>query len=284
LLLVVDEAPAYVNSNLKTAIPTATVASTAGFIFALTSIFRRLFQRVSENKWGLLLLLWFLVSALTVPEVIDRALTAGALASITCVWITMQIGKRAANSDNGLLHCLLVAWLLAALISSALAVLQYLDMARELTPWVNQPRAGDAFANCGNAINIASLTSIGLVALLGLVATAHSISKRSPGDGCGVRLSLLAAGLACSVSRTGAVQWLLVVALVLVWAWKDRKNAHPVLIQIAIGSAAASRLVVLGSAMDCVATQRRHGRKFVAACYRANTRLCGLWRKTCAVE
>ena len=243
LLLVVDEAPAYVNSNLKTAIPTATVASTAGFIFALTSIFRRLFQRVSENKWGLLLLLWFLVSALTVPEVIDRALTAGALASITCVWITMQIGKRAANSDNGLLHCLLVAWLLAALISSALAILQYLDMARELTPWVNQPRAGDAFANLRQRNQFASLTSIGLVALLGLVATARSISKLHLAM-MWCALALLSAGLACSLSRTGAVQWLMVVAVVLFWAWKDRKNAHPVLIQIAIG---APLLVVLWS-------------------------------------
>ena len=243
LLLVVDEAPAYVNSNFKVAIPTATVASTAGFNLALTSIFSRLFPHVSENKWGLLLLLWFLVSALAVPEVIDRALTAGVLASITCVWITIQIGKRAANSDNGLLHCLLVAWLLAALISSALAVLQYLDMARELTPWVNQPRAGDAFANLRQRNQFASLTSIGLVALLGLVATVQSISKRYLAMAW-CALILLAAGLACSVSRTGAMQWLLVVALVLVWAWKDRKHAHPVLLQFAI---VAPLLVVLWS-------------------------------------
>ena len=243
LLLVVDEAPAYVNSNFKTAIPTATVASTAGFIFALSSIFSRLFQHVSENKWGLFLLLWFLASAVTVPEVIDRALTAGVIASITCVWITMQIGKRAANSDNGLLRWLLVAWLLAALISSALALLQYLDMARELTPWVNQPRTGDAFANLRQRNQFASLTSIGLVALLGLVATARSISKLHLAM-MWCALALLSAGLACSVSRTGAVQWLMVVALVLVWTWKDRKNVHPVLMQIAIG---APLLVILWS-------------------------------------
>ena len=252
LLLVVDEAPAYVNSNFKTAIPTATVASTAGFIFALSSIFSRLFQHVSENKWGLFLLLWFLASAVTVPEVIDRALTAGVFASITCVWITMQIGKRAANSDNGLLHCLLVAWLLAALISSALAVLQYLDMARELTPWVNQPRAGDAFANLRQRNQFASLTSIGLVALLGLVATARSISKLHLAM-MWCALALLSAGLACSVSRTGAVQWLLVVALVLFWSWRYRKNAHPVLMQMAIG---APLLVIVWSlALPWIALQ-----------------------------
>jgi Virulence factor membrane-bound polymerase, C-terminal/O-Antigen ligase/Protein glycosylation ligase len=235
LLLVIDEAPANANSNFKTATPQATLASRAGFKFAFTGFFLRLYQRVSENKWGLLIWLWFLASAFTVPEVIDRALTAGVLASITSVWITMQIGKRAANSDNGLLRWLLVAWLLAALISSALAVLQYLDMASELTPWVNQPRAGDAFANLRQRNQFASLTSIGLVALLGMVATARSTSKLHL-TMVWCALGLLSAGLACSVSRTGAVQWAMVVALVLVWTWKDRKNAHPVLMQMAIGA------------------------------------------------
>jgi hypothetical protein len=218
LLLVVDEAPAL-------------------------SIFPRLLQTIFQNKWGLLLLVWFLVSSLSVPEVIDRALTTGVLAAIACVWIAMQIGKRAANPTNGLLDWLLAAWLLAALVSSALAVLQYLDMAREMTPWVNQPRTGDAFANLRQRNQFASLTSIGLVALLGLVAIAHNIFKRRMAMAW-CALALLAAGLACSVSRTGAVQWLLVVALIVAWAWKDRKQIHPVLINLSIG---ALLLVVLWS-------------------------------------
>lgn len=212
LLLVVDEVPAPTNSNFLNAQP-----------------------NLYQIKWGLLLLAWFLVSAITVPAVIDRALTAGVLAAMTCVWIATQIGKRAANPANGLLHCLLAAWLMAALVSSALAVLQYLDMARELTPWVNQPRTGDAFANLRQRNQFASLTSIGLVALLGLVATAQSISKRYAAMAW-CALVVLAAGLACSVSRTGAMQWMVVVALVLVWTWKDRQQVHPVLIQLAIGS------------------------------------------------
>ena len=212
LLLVVDEAPTPIASNFLNAQP-------------------NLFQ----IKWGLLLLVWFSVSAITVPAVIDRALTAGILAAMTCVWVAMQIGKRAANPANGLLQWLLAAWLLAAVVSSALAVLQYLDMARELTPWVNQPRSGDAFANLRQRNQFASLTSIGLVALLGSVATAQTISKRYVAMAW-CALALLAAGLACSVSRTGAVQWMVVVALVVVWTWKDRQSMHPLLIQLAIGS------------------------------------------------
>ena len=211
LLLVVDEAP------------------------ALTHNFLNAQPNSLQTKWGLLLLAWFLVLATTIPAVIDRALTAGVLAAITCIWIAMQIGKRAANLSNRLLHGLLAAWLLAALVSSALAVLQYLDMARELTPWVNQPRVGDAFANLRQRNQFASLTSIGLVALLGWVATAPSLSRRYVAMAW-CALTLLAAGLACSVSRTGAVQWMAIVALVLVWAWKDRLKVHPLLLQLAIGS------------------------------------------------
>jgi len=120
-----------------------------------------LIQTVAKNKWSLVLLAWFLTSALLVPKVIDRALTAGVLASIACVWIAIQIGRRAVELVDGLLPWLLATWVFAATVSSMLAVLQYLDMARDLSPWVNQPRVGDAFANLRQRNQFASLTSIG---------------------------------------------------------------------------------------------------------------------------
>lgn len=194
-----------------------------------------LIQTVAKNKWSILLFVWFLMSALFVPEVVDRALTAGVLASIACVWIAMQIGKRAVNLADGLLPWLLATWVLAATVSSVLAILQYLDMARDLSPWVNQPRVGDAFANLRQRNQFASLTSIGLVALLGWVANARSLSKSHMAMAwCAT--ALLAAGLACSVSRTGAVQWLVVVACVVAWAWRHAKQAHPALIRLAMGA------------------------------------------------
>ena len=92
-----------------------------------------------------------------------------------------------------------------------------------------------SFANLRQRNQFASLTSIGLVALLGLVASAQSVSKRYVVM-CWCALALLAAGLACSVSRTGAVQWLVVVAWLVAWVWKDRQKMPPVLIQLAIGA------------------------------------------------
>jgi Virulence factor membrane-bound polymerase, C-terminal/O-Antigen ligase/Protein glycosylation ligase len=194
-----------------------------------------LIQTVAKNKWSLVLLAWFLTSALLVPKVIDRALTAGVLASIACVWIAIQIGRRAVELVDGLLPWLLATWVFAATVSSMLAVLQYLDMARDLSPWVNQPRVGDAFANLRQRNQFASLTSIGLVALLGWVANIRSLSKSHVAMVWCV-LALLAAGLACSVSRTGAVQWLVVVALVMAWVWRQGKQVHPLLLWLAMGA------------------------------------------------
>lgn len=220
LLLVVDEAPAPSNQALSSK-----------------------FHLATPGPWGLLLLGWFWVSALTVPEVIDRALTAGYFASLACVWIAMQVGKRVANSNNGLLPWLLGAVLLAALMSSVLAVLQYLGLAADLSPWVNQPRAGDAFANLRQRNQFASLTSLGLVALLGWIALARNRTKPQEAMAW-FALTLLAAGLACSVSRTGAVQWLVLALLALFFAWKERRKVPPFFKALAI---AAPLLVIFWS-------------------------------------
>jgi O-antigen ligase len=243
MLLVVDEAPAYTTSSYHPFAPSKVVAIGEELSPKAISFFIRVRQTSFQNKWCLLLVVWFLVSALTVPAVIDRALTVGVVAAVACIWIAMQIGKRAANPANGLLHWLFAAWLLAALVSSVLAILQYLNMARELAPWVNQPHIGDAFANLRQRNQFASLTSIGLVALLGMVAEERNISKRYLVTAWSA-LALLAAGLACSVSRTGAVQWLVVFALAMLWAWKKRKYAHRALMYLAIG---APLLVILWS-------------------------------------
>ena len=172
-----------------------------------------------------LLVLWLAASLMWVPQVVDRALTAGLVASLMCVWLMAAVGRRAAV-DEPLLHWLVVGLLAAAVISAVLGMLQYLGLARELSPWVNQPLKGDAFANLRQRNQFASLTSMGLVALLGWLAArakAQSMTTR-----CWliavVLLNVLAAGVACSVSRTGAVQWVLVGVLMAAWSWRSAKQ------------------------------------------------------------
>lgn len=171
------------------------------------------------------LLAWLVVSLLWVPQVVDRVLTMGLVASLMCVWLMAAVGRRAAM-DESLLRWLVTGLLAAAVISALLGVLQYLGLAREMSPWVNQPLKGDAFANLRQRNQFASLTSLGLVALLGWVAARARAQNMTPRC-CALAfalLNVLAAGVACSVSRTGAVQWLLVGVLMAAWGWRSDKQ------------------------------------------------------------
>ncbi len=171
------------------------------------------------------LLVWLAASLLWVPQVVDHALTMGLVASLMCVWLMAAVGRRAAV-DEALLRWLVAGLLAAAVISAVLGMLQYLGLARELSPWVNQPIKGDAFANLRQRNQFASLTSLGLVALLGWVAARTQVQSMTPS--CWMLafalLNVLAAGVACSVSRTGAVQWVLVGVLMAAWGWRSAKQ------------------------------------------------------------
>ncbi len=171
------------------------------------------------------LLAWLAASLLWVPQVVDRALTMGLVASLMCVWLMAAVGRRAAV-DESLLRWLVGGLVAAAVISAILGMLQYLGLAREMSPWVNQPLKGDAFANLRQRNQFASLTSLGLVALLGWVAARAKAQNMTPR--CWALafalLNVLAAGVACSVSRTGAVQWALVAMLMAAWGWRSAKQ------------------------------------------------------------
>ncbi|WP_397408683.1 PglL family O-oligosaccharyltransferase [Polaromonas sp.] len=101
-----------------------------------------------------------------------------------------------------------------------LGLLQYFGMVGILSPWVNQPELGEAFANLRQRNQFASLTNIALVALLWLVVK-HGFSRRRE------RLVLMVAGLlavgnAVSASRTGLLQLVLLCALCFFWTgWRQ---------------------------------------------------------------
>ncbi len=178
------------------------------------------------------------VSLLTVPQVIDVGATAGLVAAVVCMVAMAWVGRRVAWQPNALMPWLVGAWIVAAVISSVLGVLQYLDMASALSPWVNQPAfKGDAFANLRQRNQFASLTSIGLVALLaasyallqleGKTQTSRFVPQRYIVAAAFVLLNVLAIGAACSMSRTAVLQWGLVSIFALLWAWRQHaKQSH----------------------------------------------------------
>jgi len=111
------------------------------------------------------------------------------------------------------------AWVAAAVLSAGMGLLQYLDLAADFAPWVNQTDPGTAYANLRQRNQFATLCAIG-VAALAWGAAAHSASGRS--KGILEMAGLLAAALIGVVwgltgSRTGLLELVLLWLLALVW-------------------------------------------------------------------
>lgn len=103
------------------------------------------------------------------------------------------------------------AWLIAAVISSVFALLQYFGLSADLNSAINSTEPGEAFANLRQRNQFATLTSIGLIALLWKVE--HGTRLRWAVLGA----VLLATANAASASRTGALQIALIVAFSFWW-------------------------------------------------------------------
>lgn len=107
-------------------------------------------------------------------------------------------------------------WLAAALASSVIAVLQFGGLGEAWMPWVNAAQTGEAFANLRQRNQFASLTNIGLLALLWIRPSADSVRTWQF-----VIAISIGAGNACSSSRTGLLQ--LLTLFVVCWcfaAWR----------------------------------------------------------------
>ena len=112
-------------------------------------------------------------------------------------------------------------WVLAAVLSAVIGLVQYFGDAQAFSPWVSQTQAGEAFANLRQRNQLATLTSIGLLALVALQARSAQVPRVSWWAGLAV---LLALGNAASGSRTGLLQWLLIPLLTAWWALPDRRR------------------------------------------------------------
>lgn len=129
------------------------------------------------------------------------------------------------------------AWVIAASISSVLALIQYVGLSAHLAPWVNATAPGEAFANLRQRNQFATLTSIGLAAL---------IWKSQHGSRAGWTMpasALLAAANAASASRTGALQIFLLVAMTFAWGRPMKRGSVGLCIVAVSGYAVAAVLL-----------------------------------------
>ena len=118
------------------------------------------------------------------------------------------------------------AWLAAALASVVVGLLQYFGLTAGLEPWVNSTNMGEAFGNLRQRNQFATLTSIGLMALLWWVGQQQLRTNGGAVESMPrvvqwllwlAAALLLAVGNAVSGSRTGLLQWCLVLVLLAMW-------------------------------------------------------------------
>ncbi len=146
--------------------------------------------------------------------------------------------------------------MVAAVLSAGMGLFQYVGASAVLSPWVSPTVLGEAFANLRQRNQFASLTSIGLLAVLWWAAQAHPILKiRVWTVGLTLATVLLALGNAASSSRTGLFQLGLIGLMVGWWRRQSPRSSTPLishLVMIAVGSYLLAALllpVLVGQAL-----------------------------------
>ncbi len=154
-----------------------------------------------------------------------------------------------------------VAWLVAALLSAVIGLLQYFGAAAAFEPWVNVTALGEAFGNLRQRNQFATLTNIGLASLLWWVAQmqlpaalpldAARLNRQGASPGLVMLLTaLLAAGNAASSSRTGLLELILLAALIFIWGRWRQSGPRQVILTALLAYAGAVVLLPLLGGLD----------------------------------
>ena len=168
--------------------------------------------------------------------------TLAVAAACLVVWMMAALSAGTQDRDK-FIRLIAAAWALAAVVSTGAALLQYFGAADWLAPWVNQSTAGEAYANLRQRNQFASLTVIGMAAILWLAGSGFA---RWPVIGA---MAWLAAGNAATTSRTGLLEMLLLGGAV--WWWTGLRSPRMRLWLIALASygVAAVALPLLSQAL-----------------------------------
>ena len=136
-------------------------------------------------------------------------------------------------------------WLLAGLLSSLIALLQYTGHSAAWAPWINITSTGEAFANLRQRNQFATLTNMALASLCWVVVLAQGARVRWLHVGLAMLLGL---GNAASASRTGLLQLGLLAGLVVLWGGWRHASVRRVLLAavLAYGLALVLLPVLIG--------------------------------------
>jgi len=169
-----------------------------------------------------LLSLWLLAGGLAVlicSNSQSREPLGAASAILLMATCAALAARGRAATEGPTAYGLALAWLVASLVSSMIGLCQYFGLAQHFASWMSpSPAVGEAFANLRQRNQFATLTNIGLAALLWWAAQSRGRQLHVLGRaGLLAAAVLLATGNAASSSRTGLVQLLLLGGLV--WLW-----------------------------------------------------------------
>lgn len=179
-----------------------------------------------------------------VPWLVSFTSVAGMLA-VDAIWSAYRISPR-----TDLQALVANTWLIAGLLSSAIALVQYAGISALFSPWINYTEAGDAFANLRQRNQFATLTNIALAALLWWTVQAPTLEQEPDARGAMLMASLLALGNAASSSRTGLLQLMILFAMVVAWGGWRRAVLRRVLLAFVITYAAALWLLPWAAGLD----------------------------------
>ena len=158
------------------------------------------------------------------------------LFSMACAGAVLGIGAVTGlrSGGQGWARAIVGAWLVAALISAVIGLVQYFGASAALAPWVNGTGLGEAYGNLRQRNQFATLMAIGMAALAWWVVQGGSWRV------AGAAATLLALGSAASSSRTGLLQWVLLIGFAAQCGGDRRGALRRVLLVAALAYAIAT--------------------------------------------
>jgi O-antigen ligase len=159
------------------------------------------------------LALWTMGRSGLVPE------TVGLVSACLLVFMAASIAAAGA-SDESFLRAIALAWLAAASLSTAIALLQYFGVSDRFGALVSSTAAGEAYANLRQRNQFASLTVIGMATLFWLAP------RHLPRGQAFVAIAWLAIGNAATTSRTGLAEMIALAVLACLWPGQRKQRVQ----------------------------------------------------------
>lgn len=166
--------------------------------------------------------MFLLTPWLVVPNVAPSPAIWPWIVSLACLgglFLTQSLASLGSNEDS--VSVILAAWLTAGLLNSLIALAQYFGV-EQLFSFMSDAQPGEAFGNLRQRNHFATLTNIGLVALLFRLRWHLRDTNGRTTAVLSAAAIFLVLGNAASASRSGFLGLLLIVGFVVVWShWRE---------------------------------------------------------------